>query len=145
MIQFIRLDSPVLMPTKVHYWDAGIDLRSSENAEIAPGETKLIDTGVAVKITAGYFGLVVPRSSQGKIGISLANTVGIIDSDYRGNIKLMIKNNGTEVYKITRADTRIGQLITLAHSSSIQPLIFCGTDSEWNDTARGTGGFGSTG
>ena len=140
----IKLDHPDLRPKRAHPTDAGADLFSAIGTIIAPGEQKLIDTGVAVQIPVGFVGLVYNRSSQGKIGIQLANSVGVIDSDYRGNIKILLKNNGDQYYVINAKDTRITQLV-------ITPIVlaqfgdFTGTDEQWNDTERGTGGFGSTG
>ena len=140
----IKLDHPLLRPRRAHPSDAGADLFSSITLDIYPGEQKMVDTGVAVQIPEGFVGLVYNRSSQGKIGVQLANSVGVIDSDYRGNIKVLLKNTGDEPYFIKQYDTRIAQLV-------ISPVVltkftdFTGTPEAWNDTVRGTGGFGSTG
>ena len=140
----IRAEHPSLRPLRAHPSDAGADLFSNSYDIIHPGTQSLIDTGVAVQIPVGFVGLVYNRSSQGKIGIQLANSVGVIDSDYRGNIKVLLKNNGEIPYVINAQETRIAQLvitpIVLAHFGD-----FTGTDEEWNNTKRGTGGFGSTG
>ena len=132
------VSDPKLLPQRQHATDAGADLLSAENVVIAPGEQKMIDTGVAVKIPAGYVGYVFNRSSQGKIGITIPHSVGVVDSDYRGNIKVILKNNGKEPYYIDRGVTRIAQLV-------ISPVILAEFVDVWNDTERGTGGFGSTG
>ena len=132
------VQDPKLVPQRQHATDAGADLLSAEDCEIYPGEQKMVDTGVAVKIPQGYVGYVFNRSSQGKIGITIPHSVGVIDSDYRGNIKVILKNNGEDPYKIERGVTRIAQLV-------ISPVVLAEFVDIWNDTERGTGGFGSTG
>lgn len=132
-----RVDEAEFLPSRAHPTDAGADLKSTETLEIYPGEQKLVDTGVAVKIPEGYGGFVFNRSSQGKKGITIPHSVGVIDSDYRGNIKVILKNIGEDPYKIERGD-RIAQLV-------IMPVLLVGFVDAWNDTSRGTGGFGSTG
>lgn len=138
----VKLAHPNLRPLRAHPTDAGADLFSVDYYEIYPGEQKMVDTGVAVMIPVGYVGLVYNRSSQGKIGVQIANQVGVIDSDYRGNIKVLLKNNGEDPYIIRQQDTRIAQLV-------IAPVILAQfgdyTGTDWDNTARGTGGFGSTG
>lgn len=132
------------LPLRAHYSDAGADLfawfgHDLANAyiEIMPQEQKLVDTGIAVKIPTGFAGFVYNRSSQGKKGIQIPHSVGIIDSDYRGTIKVILKNLSNEVYKIEAGD-RIAQLV-------IQKVELAQFHDIWNDTQRGTGGFGSTG
>ncbi len=132
-----RVDDAAFLPVRAHPTDAGADLKSSQDAEIYPNETVLIDTGVAVKIPEGYGGFVFNRSSQGKQGIILPHSVGVIDSDYRGNIKVPLKNLSDSPYKIRRGD-RIAQLV-------VMPVLLAGFVDAWNDTERGYGGFGSTG
>lgn len=132
-----KTDDPLFLPQRAHSTDAGADLSSTEALEIYPQEQKLVDTGVAVKIPEGYAGFVFNRSSQGKRGITIPHSVGVIDSDYRGNIKIILKNIGDEPYRIERGD-RVAQLV-------IMPVLLCGFVDSWNDTERGTNGFGSTG
>ena len=132
-----RVDDPSFLPQRAHATDAGADLRSTEALEIYPDEQKLVDTGVAVKIPEGYAGFVFNRSSQGKRGITIPHSVGVIDADYRGNIKVILKNISEERYIIERGD-KIAQLV-------IVPVLLCGFVDAWNDTDRGTNGFGSTG
>jgi len=134
---YCKTDDAAFLPCRAHPTDAGADLKSTETIEIYPNEQVLVDTGVAVKIPEGYSGFVFNRSSQGKLGIILPHSVGVIDSDYRGNIKVPLKNIGDSPYKIQRGD-RIAQLVVV-------PVLLCGFVDEWNDTVRGTGGFGSTG
>jgi len=138
-----KLDDARAEPKRAHPTDAGADLYSSTEVHIYPGETKLVDTGVAVKIPVGYVGLVYNRSSQGKIHVSIPHSVGVIDADYRGNIKVLLQNNGEDPYFIYRYSTRIAQLV-------VAPIVlveFRGWDATtepWDDTERGVGGFGST-
>jgi dUTP pyrophosphatase len=126
------------LPERQHPTDAGADLFSIVTTSIYPGEQALVDTGIAIKIPEGYAGFVFNRSSQGKLGVTIPHSVGVIDSDYRGTIKVILKNEGNEPYKIEAGVTRIAQLV-------IMPVILCNFRDTWNDTQRGTGGFGSTG
>lgn len=140
----LKLDDPKAMPLRAHPTDAGADLFSSHDSFLLyPGDKKLVDTGVAIKIPVGWVGLVYNRSSQGKIDVAIPHSVGVIDADYRGNIKVILKNNGEDPYEINKYATRIAQLV-------ITPIMLpkfeiCNTDiEEWGDTIRGVGGFGST-
>jgi dUTP pyrophosphatase len=137
-----KLDSPKCTPLRANPSDAGSDLVSTTSQMLYPQQSYLFDTGISVKIPVGYVGLVVPRSSQGKVRVSIANTVGVIDSDYRGNIMVRLVNEGTEPYEVSAYATRIAQLI-------IMPIVlaqFMPTGANnWVDTDRGLGGFGSTG
>lgn len=129
------------LPKRANPTDAGADLKAYLKdgvfIDIYPGEQKMIDTGVAVKIPEGYVGFVLNRSSQGKLGITIPHSVGVIDSAYRGNIKVILKNLGEDPYKIEPGD-RIAQLV-------ITPILLVDFEDIWQDTERGSGGFGSTG
>lgn len=125
------------LPERAHHSDAGADLFAYESLEIYPNEQKLVDTGIAIKISQGFAGFVYNRSSQGKKGITIPHSVGVIDSGYRDTIKVLLKNIGDDPYKITAGD-RIAQLV-------IQKVELVGFKDIWNDSTRGTGGFGSTG
>jgi len=125
------------LPERAHPTDAGADLMSNEDLEIYPNEQKLVDTGIAIKIPQGFAGFVYNRSSQGKKGITIPHSVGVIDSGYRDTIKVLLKNIGDDPYKITAGD-RIAQLV-------IQKVELVQFKDIWNDSTRGTGGFGSTG
>lgn len=136
-----KLDSPIFAPFRAHATDAGADLFSTVTEWLPKGGQIMVDTGVSVKIPEGFMGAIVNRSSQGKKGIIIPNSLGIIDSDYRGNLKVILRNMGQEDYHIIRAETRIAQLIII-------PIIlaqFVPYTGEWLDTERGEGGFGSTG
>lgn len=132
-----KVDPGAKLPQRQHSTDAGADLFSNEEVEIYPGEQKLVDTGIALKIPVGFAGFVYNRSSQGKKGITIPHSVGVIDADYRGNVKVLLKNLSEDPYKIAHGD-RIAQLVV----QRVELVSFYDT---WNDTARGTGGFGSTG
>jgi len=139
----VKTDDVRAIPFRAHPTDAGADLFSNQDIQLYPGETKLVDTGIAVKIPEGYVGLVFNRSSQGKIHVSIPHSVGVIDSDYRGNIKVLLQNNGEDPYFISRYTTRIAQLV-------IAPVMLAefqnwNATEPWDDTTRGAGGFGSTG
>lgn len=130
------------LPKRAHPTDAGADLfawfeDNTQEIDIYPNEQKLIDTGIAVKIPQGFAAFVYNRSSQGKKGITIPHSVGVIDTDYRGTIKVLLKNISEDPYKITVGD-RVAQLV-------IQPIEIVNFVDVWNDTNRGTGGFGSTG
>lgn len=124
---------------------AGLDLYVDTQYEftILPGETCLLPTGIRIEIPKNYFGAIYPRSSLHKRGLTLANTVGIIDSSYRGEILLPIKNIGSNMVFINGESgirTALAQLI-------IQPYRFEKIEiisGELSHTKRGTGGFGSS-
>lgn len=126
---------------------AGADLRiflyskdESKMQPIAAGETLVIGTGVCAQIPSGWVGLVAPRSSTGKLQIMLENTLGVIDSDYRGEIKLRLHNFGTEEQILNNFE-RIVQLIIVPHLSAEGYEVV----DKLDDTERGDKGFGSTG
>ncbi|CAB4134105.1 Dut dUTPase [uncultured Caudovirales phage] len=129
-------------PSRAGEYDAGIDLRATQTYNIDSCR-KLVSTGVYVKIPRGYVGLLIARSSLSKKGIMLTNSVGVIDSDYRGEllVSLMCWTPGGAIIE---AGERIAQLVItpIALPKLVQ---FNGTDEEWLDTERGIGGFGSTG
>jgi dUTP pyrophosphatase len=123
---------------------AAIDLHALECITLGPGEQKVLGTGLAIWIGKGAMdvaGVVVPRSGLGKRGLVLANTVGVIDSDYQGEVKIVAWNRtGEDVIPIQRGD-RIAQLM---FTPIVKPQWLM-VDEFSNKTARGVGGFGSTG
>jgi dUTP pyrophosphatase len=136
-----RLDTGLPLPRYAHDGDAGLDLYSAADAEIEPGHRVLIPTGIAVAIPEGFAGFVQPRSGLAlRNGLSLVNTPGLIDSHYRGEIKVIAINlDPSTPVSIARGD-KIAQLV-------IQPVTraeLFETD-ELDSTLRGEGGFGSTG
>ena len=119
---------------------AGMDVVAAEDLDLAPGQRHAVATGFRVAIPEGYEIQVRPRSGLAfKHGISVPNTPGTIDSDYRGELKILLINHGSEAFAIRRGD-RIAQLVpaavTLASFDEVEKL---------DDTHRGAGGFGSTG
>ena len=141
----IRLTEKDLMPTRANPTDAGLDLRAAESKLIRSATPTLIDTGVSVQIPKNHVGLVFSRSGLAKHGITLANSVGVIDSDYRGNIMVSLicnVDNDRDVF-INKGD-RIAQLVVVPILLP-QVQVVDEDDEEWLNTARGTGGFGSTG
>ncbi len=138
-IRLIERDLP--MPCYAHDGDAGLDLYSSGDHTIAPGERELIGTGVAVAIPEGYAGFVQPRSGLAiRSGLSFVNTPGLIDAHYRGEIKVVAINLDPAEPIVIRRGDRIAQLV-------IQPVVHA-TPVRVDDlphTTRGEGGFGSSG
>ncbi len=140
-INIKRIDKNLPLPLYAHDGDAGCDLLSAVDAVLGPGERALIPTGVAVSIPRGYGGFVQPRSGLAiKHGISLVNTPGLIDSAYRGEIKvIMINTDRNEPFHINRGD-KIAQFVI----QKVEEVSFEEVD-ELDETVRGDGGFGSTG
>ena len=119
---------------------AGMDVLAAEDVTIAPGARHAVATGLALAIPAGYEIQVRPRSGLAlKHGITVPNTPGTIDSDYRGELKVILINHGTEPFAIARGD-RVAQLV-------LAPVVLAAWDevTELDETGRGAGGFGSTG
>lgn len=136
-----RLDPEVELPTYAYEGDAGLDLRANESVEIPPHERVLISTGIAIALPDGYAGFVQPRSGMAlKRGLSIANTPGLIDAHYRGEIMVIAVNlDPRETIRIERGE-RIAQLV-------IQqvPVVHLVEVDELDETDRGAGGFGSSG
>ena len=119
---------------------AGMDVVAAEDFDLAPGQRHAVATGFRVAIPQGYEIQVRPRSGLAfKHGISVPNTPGTIDSDYRGELKILLINHGTELFAIRRGD-RIAQLVPAAVTVAAFDEV-----AELDDTTRGDGGFGSTG
>jgi len=136
-----RLDPSVDLPSYAYEGDAGLDLRSSEDVTLSPFERRLISTGLAVAIPEGYAGFVQPRSGLAlKQGLSMANTPGLIDSHYRGELKICAINLDPHNDIVVRRGDRIAQLV-------IQrvPIVDLVEVDELDETDRGAGGFGSSG
>ena len=136
-----RLDSGLPLPTYAHDGDAGLDLLSAIDCVIAPRARMLVPTGVAVAIPEGFAGFVQPRSGRAlRDGLSFANSPGLIDAHYRGEIKVIAVNLDTETpIQIARGD-KIAQLVI----ERVERVALAEVD-DLGDTARGEGGFGSTG
>jgi len=136
-----RLDSDLPLPRYAHPGDAGLDLYAAECIDIAPGRRTLIPTGIAIAIPEGFAGFVQPRSGLAiRQGLSLVNTPGLIDSHYRGEIKVIAINlDPSETINVARGD-KIAQLVI----QSVARVDLHEVE-ELDETARGEGGFGSTG
>jgi len=136
-----RLDPTLDLPRYAHSGDAGLDLYAAEDAVLRPFERVLIPTGIAVAIPEGFAGFVQPRSGLAiKQGLSLVNTPGLIDSHYRGEIKVIAINlDPAQDITIGRGD-KIAQFV-------LQPVVTAELVEvdELDSTVRGEGGFGSTG
>lgn len=135
-----RLDPGLPVPAHAHPGDGGVDLYAASDIELAPGERSLAATGISVAIPDGFAGLVTPRSGlAARSGLGIVNAPGLVDSGYRGEIKVILVNHGSETVDIRRGD-RIAQLIVVA----VEVQEF----SEVEDlppSRRGEDGFGSTG
>jgi len=121
---------------------AGVDLRAAIDTQInlSPGERTLVATGFAMALPPGYEAQIRPRSGLAyKHGISVVNTPGTIDADYRGEVKILLINHGQETFTINRGD-RIAQMIVAPETQADFQLV-----DSLSDTARGAGGYGSTG
>ena len=140
-LRFTRLDERATLPSRAHASDAGLDLHALEAAVLAPGERAAIRTGVAVAIPAGHAGLVVPRSGlAARHGISVVNAPGLIDSDYRGELQVLLLNtDGTRPFTV-EVGARIAQLVVIRVALAMPVEV-----EELSDTVRGAGGFGSSG
>ena len=140
VLKIKKLDKNAQIPAYHTKEAAGFDLHSIEDVIINPGERKLIGTGLAFEIEFGYEVQIRPRSGLAyKHGITVLNTPGTIDSDYRGEIKVLLINHGSEAFEIKKGE-RIAQAV-------IAPVIQAEIVEAENlsDTERGSGGFGSTG
>ena len=136
------LNNNAKLPTYGSDFSAGADLYSSCDTEITinPGQTEFIGTGIAIEIPEGYVGLIYARSGLAcKKGLAPANKVGVIDSDYRGEIKVALHNHSNSSCNIEKGE-RIAQIV-------ITPYLKCifEESAELSNTERGHGGFGSTG
>lgn len=140
-VPLVRLDEGLDIPAYAYAGDAGVDLRSSETVTLKPFERALVPCGIAVAIPEGYAGFVLPRSGlAAKHGISLVNAPGLIDSNYRGEIKAILINlDASESFTVNRGD-RIAQLVIMSVASA--KFDCC---EEFSQTSRGEGGFGSSG
>ena len=122
---------------------AGLDIyHCGEDTLMDPGTRFDVKTDLRVEIPKNHVGLIVPRSGLGRKGIVLVNTVGVIDSDYRGEIGMTLQNTGSEPVKIAHGD-RVAQMLIVPYAKVQMERVE--EVSELSETERGTGGFGSTG
>jgi dUTP pyrophosphatase len=136
-----RLNDGAMLPSRAHAGDAGLDLYACEAAHLGPGERWSVGTGVAVEIPEGHAGLVLPRSGLAKKhGIALVNSPGLIDSGYRGELRVLLLNTDpADIFRVEPGD-RIAQLV-------ITPIVLADpVEAEaLAESTRGDGGFGSSG
>jgi dUTP pyrophosphatase len=140
-LPLVRLRPDAVLPSQAHDGDAGLDLSACERVELGPGERALVPTGLAVAIPRGYAGFVQPRSGlAARHGIAVVNSPGLIDSGYRGEIKVVLLNTDRERSFVAEPGERIAQLVVVP----VPPVRLVET-AELPDGARGAAGFGSSG
>lgn len=136
-----RLHPDARLPVRAHKDDAGYDLHAAEALTLAPGERAMVATGIAIELPQRHAGLVVPRSGlAARHGVAIVNAPGLIDPGYRGEVKVLLLNTDrTEAFEVAVGD-RIAQLVVAP--VTVPDVVEVG---ELSATARGDGGFGSTG
>jgi dUTP pyrophosphatase len=140
-LEIKRIDPELPMPAYAHEGDAGLDLYAAESVTLEPFQRRLVPTGIAIAIPEGCAGFVQPRSGLAvRHGLSLVNTPGLIDSHYRGEIKVIVINLDPETPIDIRRGDKLAQLV-------IQPVVRAQLREVdvLDETVRGEGGFGSTG
>jgi dUTP pyrophosphatase len=136
-----RLRTDAVLPERAYHGDAGLDLAACERVELGPGERTVVGTGLAVAIPEGYAGFVQPRSGLAdRHGISIVNSPGLIDSGYRGELKVILINTDRSQAFVVEPGMRIAQLVVL----QVPELELAETD-ELPATERGPRGHGSSG
>jgi dUTP pyrophosphatase len=136
-----RLDERATLPSRAYAGDAGLDLHALEPAALQPGERTSVRTGIAVEIPDGLAGLVLPRSGLAdRHGIALVNAPGLIDSGYRGEVRVLLLNTDRERAFEIGAGDRIAQLLLVRYEAPEVAEV-----DELSDSERGEGGFGSSG
>ncbi|GAA2872010.1 dUTP diphosphatase [Streptosporangium fragile] len=136
-----RLDAGLPLPSYAHAGDAGADLYAAEDVELLPGERAVVGTGVAIALPDGYAAFVHPRSGlAAKHGVTLVNAPGTVDAGYRGEIRVTLINTDTKEAARLRRGDRIAQLVI----QRVERAAFYEVD-RLPGSARGAGGFGSTG
>ncbi|MGY1895364.1 dUTP diphosphatase [Nocardia gipuzkoensis] len=140
-ISLLRLDPGIPVPTRAHAGDAGVDLCTTQDVILEPGERAVVGTGVAVALPVGTVGLIHPRSGlAAKTGLSVVNTPGTVDAGYRGEIKVCLINHDPRTPIELRRGDRIAQLLV----QRVELVDFVEVDS-LDETTRGAGGYGSSG
>jgi dUTP pyrophosphatase len=136
-----RLDPAAVVPTRAYAGDAGLDLASAEHVVLEPGERAVVSTGLAVAIPEGHAGLVVPRSGlAARHGITIVNAPGLVDSGYRGDVKVVLLNTDRRETFVVEPGMRIAQLVVIA-VPELDPV----EEDMLAETERGARGHGSSG
>jgi len=137
----MRLNEEARVPERAHEGDAGLDLCACEAAHLGPGERWSVGTGLAIEVPEGHAGLVLPRSGLAREhGIALVNSPGLIDAGYRGEVRVLLLNTDpAETFRIEVGD-RIAQLVIAPVA-----IVDAVASDALTDSARGDGGFGSSG
>jgi dUTP pyrophosphatase len=142
----VRLDRDLPMPSRAHDGDAGVDLYSALDVELAPGQRSLVPTGIAVGIPHGMVGLVHPRSGlAARVGLSIVNSPGTIDAGYRGEVKVALINLDPQQPIVLHRGDRIAQLIVQRVELPELVEVTSFDEAGLADTSRGDGGHGSSG
>lgn len=140
VIEYKKLRPDAFLPEIKTAGSSGADVRAVERVDLAPGEFKMVDLGFSVAIPEGYEIQVRPRSGlAAKHGVTVLNTPGTIDSDYRGPMKVILINHGPKTFSVNPGD-RIAQLVLARVARARYEEVI-----DLNETVRGEGGFGSTG
>jgi len=140
-VGFVRLDAGVPVPRYAHPGDAGADLAIAEDCDLAPGERKLVGTGLAVVLPDGWAGFVHPRSGlAARSGLTIVNAPGTIDAGYRGEVKICLLNTDQH----TPIQLRRGDLVAQLVVQRVEAVDFVELDA-LPTSDRGAGGYGSTG
>lgn len=141
MVPLRRLDDGIEVPRRAHPGDAGVDLCTTVDVTLEPGERALVGTGISVAIPMGMVGLIHPRSGlAAKVGLSVVNTPGTVDAGYRGELKVCLINHDPRESIVLRRGDRVAQLVV----QRVELVDFVEVD-RLDDTARGIGGYGSSG
>ena len=139
-LRFKKLRRDAVVPTRAHDGDAGLDLSACERVELGPGERAMVGTGLAVAIPEGHAGLVQPRSGlASRHGITILNTPGLVDSGYRGELRIILLNTDASEPFVVEPGMRIAQLVIVA-VPELEPLEV----DELPASERGVRGFGSS-
>ena len=143
-VKFVKLNNLAITPTRQKIGDAGYDLYATENVRVKPMSRALVSTGLSIEVPEGYYARIAPRS-----GLAVKNGIdvlaGVVDSSYRGEVKVLVINNTDDDYTILEGD-KIAQLI-MERCANAEIDICCDSDSDddLDQTSRGNKGFGSTG
>jgi dUTP pyrophosphatase len=139
-VPVFRVDAALPLPVYARPDDAGLDLYAAEPVTLAPGARALVATGIALAIPPGFAGFVLPRSGLAlRHGVTLLNTPGLVDAGYRGEVKVLLVNHGDAPVSVSRGD-RVAQLVV----QRVEHVMLAPV-AELPESARGAGGFGSTG